>query len=285
MSLVVAIKDKDRFILGADKQASVWNSKTHNATKIWPTEYEGCCMGSVGYARASQIIQFIKGLLDGVGFGKPELDDAFIHLQLPRTIYETLKMHGAIPEAPEGSQFILPNDFFIAYKDRCWKINQDLSVEEVEEYDAIGSGSEVALGVIETSYMYKEKNPYQIITNAIDIAAEKTLYVDHEVEFAETVPDKKDIVNRMLALGYDVPDSIKKAKNPMEAYAKFVLGLHKPEKQEKPENSSEAEVNEPKESKDIEKSDEEPKDQADNKIDKKSDKKTKKKQRLLEDKE
>ena len=97
MSLVVAIKDKDRFILGADKQASVWNSKTHNATKIWPTEYEGCCMGSVGYARASQVIQFIKGLLDGAGFGKPELDDAFIHLQLPRTIYETLKMHGAIP--------------------------------------------------------------------------------------------------------------------------------------------------------------------------------------------
>ena len=283
MSLVVAIKDKDRFILGADKQASVWNSKTHNATKIWPTEYEGCCMGSVGYARASQVIQFIKGLLDGAGFGKPELDDAFIHLQLPRTIYETLKMHGAIPEAPEGSQFILPNDFFIAYRDRCWKINQDLSVEEVEEYDAIGSGSEVALGVIETSYMYKEKNPYQIITNAIDIAAEKTLYVDHEVEFVETVPDKKDIVNRMMALGYEVPDSIKKAKNPMEAYAKLVLGISEPEK---PNETNEAKANEPKDpAKDLEKSDEEPETQDDKKAEKKSGKKTKKKQRLLEDKE
>ena len=242
MSLVIAMKDKNRFILGADKQVSQWNNKLHSATKVWYTEYEGCCIGSVGYARASQVIQYIKGLLNAAGFGKAELDDAFIHLQLPVTLYETLKLHGIIVDDPT-QPFSLPNEFFIAYKDRCWKIGQDLTVIEVEDYDAIGSGQDIAMGVIETSFMYNEKNPYQIITNAIDVSAEKTLYVDHEIEFVETVPDKKDLLNKMTALGYEIPDEVKKAKNPSEALVKFALGVDQSaevaKSDEKPEETTE----------------------------------------------
>jgi len=35
MSLVVAIKDKDRIVMGADKQVSAGDSKDHTNTKIW----------------------------------------------------------------------------------------------------------------------------------------------------------------------------------------------------------------------------------------------------------
>ena len=34
MSLVVAVKDKNRIVLGADKQTSAAGNKEHNATKI-----------------------------------------------------------------------------------------------------------------------------------------------------------------------------------------------------------------------------------------------------------
>ena len=34
MSLVVAIKDKDRVVLGADKQVSTGDTKNHTNTKI-----------------------------------------------------------------------------------------------------------------------------------------------------------------------------------------------------------------------------------------------------------
>ena len=244
MSLVIAIRDKDRFILGADKQGSLWNNKEHTATKVWYTEYEGCCIGSVGYARASQIIQYIKGLLDGAGFGRAELDDAFIHLQLPRTLYETLKAHGIIVDDPAQPQpFSLPNTFLIAYKDRCWKIEQDLTVIEVEEYDAIGSGQDIALGVIETSFMYGEKNPYQIIANAIDIAAEKTLYVDHELDFVETGADKKDLANKLAVFGMPkekIKEVEKAAKSgDKAAMTDIIMNQNKPE--DKP--TEEAEVN------------------------------------------
>ena len=265
MSLVVAIKDGNRFILGADKQASTYNNKVHTATKIWETEYENCCIGSVGYARASQVIQYIKGLLDNAGFGKAELDDAFIHLQLPRTIYETLRVHGVIADDPM-KEFVLPNAFFIAYKDRCWKINQDLSVEEVETYDAIGSGEDIAQGVIETALAYGEKNPYMVISHAIDIAAEKTLYVDHEIDFVETGHTKKDTINKLDALGIEVPAEVRKAKNPAEALLGLMLNpkqAEAPKEETKPE--SESAVNET---------------EAEEKPKKKS-----KKQRLLENKE
>ena len=38
MSLVIAIKDKDRIVLGADKQASTGGTKDHTNTKIWAVE-------------------------------------------------------------------------------------------------------------------------------------------------------------------------------------------------------------------------------------------------------
>ena len=69
MSLVIAIRDKDRIVLGADKQVSTGGSKEHTSTKIWPVaELPGAIMGGVGSARASQIIQYAniidKNLID-----------------------------------------------------------------------------------------------------------------------------------------------------------------------------------------------------------------------------
>lgn len=275
MSLVVAIKDGNRFILGADKQASIWNNKEHSATKVWYTEYEGCCIGSVGWARASQIVQYIKGLLDGAGFDKSELNDEYIHLQLPRTIYETLKAHGAIVENLE-QPISFPNDFFIAYKDRCWKIGSDLSVTEIDEYDAIGSGSDIALGVVETALSYHEKNPYMIISKAIDIAAEKTLYVDHEIDFVETGQLKRDTVNKLDALGIEVPDEIRKSKDPAQALLSYMLN------QEAAESGSPTNTDKKSNSKDKPKKDAEKNNKKDN-TSKKG--KSTKKQRLVENKE
>ena len=61
MSLVIAIKDKDRIVFGADKQVSGAGSKSHNTIKIWDVpELPGAIMGGVGSLRASQVIQYSK---------------------------------------------------------------------------------------------------------------------------------------------------------------------------------------------------------------------------------
>lgn len=218
MSLVIAYKQNNRFILGADKQATCgWNKKVHTATKIWKayiSDTDYYCMGAVGSARGAQVIANIQGLLDGLPFGTKEIPDAFINITLPRCLYETLKNNGldvAIDSEEEGKHMYLPCAYFFAYKDRCWFIGQDMTVEEVGDYMAMGSGEECAIGSIDTSVMYKEKNPFRIITTAIDIAAERTLHVDHEIEFVETVEQEADLMQQMEALDPAQAAAIKEA--------------------------------------------------------------------------
>lgn len=219
MSLVIAMKHNGRVILGADKQATCgWNKKVHTATKVWMTEYEGCCMGAVGSARGAQVIANIQGLLDGLTFGTKEIPDQFINIALPRCIYETLKNNGIdmAQDTEEGKHMYLPCAYFFAYKDRCWYIGQDMTVEEVEDYMAMGSGEECAIGSIDTAVYYKEKNPFKIITTAIDIAAERTLHVDHEIEFVATGELQDDFIQQLEALdpvqAEAVKDAIKEKK-------------------------------------------------------------------------
>lgn len=227
MSLVIAYKQNNRFILGADKQASCgYNKKVHTATKIWKafindTDYY--CMGAVGSARGAQIMANVQGLMDGVSFANKTLPDAFINITLPRSIYETLKNNGldlAVESDEDGKSLYLPCAFFFAYKDRCWYIGQDLTVEEVETYMAMGSGEECAAGSIDTSVMYKEKNPFRIITTAIDIAAERTLYVDHEIDFVTTEDKSTDLLNQLEAIDPAQAAAVKELAKQAKAKAK-----------------------------------------------------------------
>ena len=147
MSLVVAIKDKERIVLGADKQASTGGSKDHTCTKIWKLEeLPGAIMGGVGSARASQIIQYSQ-IIDKNLLNK-EINTDFIVRVLAPTLAAGLKANGIVVDASDGAKCdMMPNAFIFAYKDKAWSIWHDLSVSEIGEYIAIGSGSDVARGV------------------------------------------------------------------------------------------------------------------------------------------
>ena len=183
MSLVIAIKDNDRIVLGADKQASIGDSKEHTFTKLWDViGLNGAVMGGVGTARASQILQYWniidKNYLDEKG----EFDTDYVVNVLTQNIVEALKANGVVVEDDKG--VIIPNSFIFAYKDRAWMIYSDLSVGEIDDTLAIGSGSEIAKGVL---YATKDKSPFERIITSIQAASENTLYVDDNVDLFTTV--------------------------------------------------------------------------------------------------
>ena len=122
MSLVIAIKDKDRIVLGADKQVSTGGSKEHTCTKIWPVdELPGAIMGSVGSARASQIIQYAN-VIDK-NMISIDVDTDFIICSLAPTIAAGLKANGINTEVKDDDICtMLPNSFIFAYKDKAWLI-------------------------------------------------------------------------------------------------------------------------------------------------------------------
>jgi 20S proteasome alpha/beta subunit len=208
MSLVVAIKDKDRIVLGADKQASTGGNKDHTNTKIWEVEeLPGAIIGSVGSARASQIIQYSqiidKNLLN------QNLDTEFIVRILAPTLANGLKANGITVDAPEGAKCdMMPNAFIFAYGDRAWTIWHDLSVSEIDKYFAIGSGSDVARGVL---YATQDQDPFKRIVTSIDAAAESTLYVDDGIDLLATKRYEEDLNAMAVALGLPLPKTKKKA--------------------------------------------------------------------------
>lgn len=209
MSLVVAIRDKGRFVLGADKQSSTGFNKDHTSTKIWEvSRLKGAVMGGVGSARASQIIQNTpiadKNDIDAIG----AINTEWVITSLIPCIVSALRTNGIKCDVPEdGSCVMIPNAFLFAYKENAWMIWNDLSVTEVEDYIAIGSGSDVANGAL---FATEDKNPFDRIVTAIDAAAETTLYVDNGVDILTTGTLKSDAKAIAGALGVDLA-ALKKA--------------------------------------------------------------------------
>ena len=210
MSLVIAIKDKDRVVLGADKQVSTGDSKEHTYTKIWEVEeLPGAIMGSVGAVRGSQIIQY-SNIIDKNLINVENLSTDFIICSLVPTIIAGLKQNGVNLEAKEDLTCeMMPNQFIFAYKDKAWVIGNDFSVSELYEYFAIGSGSDVAKGAL---FATEDKNPFERIVTAIDAAAETTLFVDHGIDLLVTENHQDDTELAAVALGLKQPKAEAKPK-------------------------------------------------------------------------
>lgn len=203
MSLVIAIKDKDRIVLGADKQVSAGDSRSHTSTKIWQVqELPGAIMGSVGSARASQIIQYIPVIDKNLLGNDNNINTEFVICSLAPTIAAGLKANGVVVEAANDATCeLMPNAFIFAYKDNAWMIWNDMSVTELTDYLAIGSGSDIARGVL---YATEDKNPFERIVTSIDAAAEATLFVDHGIDLLVTKNRDTDEKQAAKALGYDL---------------------------------------------------------------------------------
>ena len=87
----------------------------------------------------------------------------------------------------------------------------DLSVTEITDYFAIGSGSDVARGAL---FVTGDKNPFDRIVSCIDAAAESTLFVDDGIDILVTEEHKDDEKLLAKALGLEIgkPEKSKKAK-------------------------------------------------------------------------
>lgn len=208
MSLIVAIKDRDRFVFGSDRQASFGQNKSHDATKIWPVEgLPGAIMGSVGTVRGAQLIQYNNIIdLNAVAANGGPCTTYVVNSLVP-SIYKCLKANGMTVTTEGGadgdSTYWLPNIYLFAYEDQAWCVWHDLTVIEIENYKAIGSGSDVADGVL---FATSKQNPFERIATSIAAAAETTLFVDMGIDILATKAYPKDKKQIKAALGEDATE-------------------------------------------------------------------------------
>lgn len=212
MSLVIAIKDKNRIVLGADKQGSFGDSKEHTFTKLWEVpDLDGAIMGGVGTARASQVLQFAH-IIDKNYISNNGLTTDYIVTVIVPNIVDALTENGVVCKDDNGGTLI-PNNFIFAYEDKARMIFSDLSVSEIEDTLAIGSGQDVAKGVL---YATKDKNPFERIVTSIQAASVHTLFVDDNVDFFATDffdEDEQILIDLgLLEKEEEVEEEVKKKK-------------------------------------------------------------------------
>lgn len=188
MSLVVAIKTEEGIVMGCDSQVSYGNNKyslsNDLSCKIW--NIINCpygLMGSVGILRDSQIIS-AHAIIDPTKIITDSIDFDYVVCDLYSCICDILESYHRISLAPtydESGTFIPPilnNEFIFAYKDEAYQISQEGCVRAIDDYLVIGSGAEIATGVLDNNV---DKAPEERIIEAISTCNRNTLYIDNNV--------------------------------------------------------------------------------------------------------
>lgn len=189
MSVVVAIKDKNKIVIGCDSQVSYGHlkSKLDNelCCKIW--DIENCkkgIMGVVGSLRDGQIIQCEEHLIDELKQFKNEVNYKYVVKILVNKIYELLFNNNRIKKDTHGNyQDYIGSSFIFAYKDMAYLIDRDLTVLPIEDYIVIGCGDEIAMGVLENN---KGKSAEERILEAIKTCSEKSSGIDSNIVIKTT---------------------------------------------------------------------------------------------------
>ena len=189
MSVVIAIKQKDKIYVGCDTQVSSGSGykgqlKGPNQ-KIWHhNDLPNLVMGGVGSLRDIQIIQTCKDVIDPLAILTKGVDFSYLVNNFFSNVYTTLLEKNRVPLNEHGHPAsTIESAFLVAIDDKMFIVDQDGSVMGGEDYLVIGSGASVATGVLETN---KNKKAKDRILEAIQACSDNTLYVNEHVVLTST---------------------------------------------------------------------------------------------------
>lgn len=198
MSVVIAIKGKDCVYMGCDSQVTIGSGKrtlkSVNNFKIWKVDgFPNCLMGGVGNFRDLCFLRCTPEIIPQTCLLTNSLDYATVVTQIVPTIWQTLVAYGVyqdkplVPDENRGTG-ALGSQFLIACGTNLYNIGADGTVEEIEDYIAIGSGDDLANGSLKTT---EDSNlsPEERIAAAIDAASRGNAYVSNPIIVADTVSE------------------------------------------------------------------------------------------------
>lgn len=167
MTCIVAIKEGNKIYMGADSAASGgdFSQRTRNDPKIY-------VVGGYMFGFTSS---FRMGQLLGHSFIPPDRDprvslDKFMPTLFIDAVRKCLKEGGY---ATKESDAEVGGTFLVAFEGHLFEVYSDYQVaENILGYDAVGCGSEIAMGSLHTSYQHTVLYPNQRLEAAL-LAAEE----------------------------------------------------------------------------------------------------------------
>ena len=195
MSVVVAVKEGNKIYMGADSQVTKGGTRTTlknpNNYKIWKVDgCEKCLMGHVGNLRDGNVVRLMSSVVDDYDEFYKRVDYRFVVKYLVPEIVKTLRNASFIKASSDYVDFI-DSSFLFAYRDKLYSINSDLSVIEIDDYIAIGSGADQAIGSLLST---EGQDPKERIVKAIKASAAADIYVDYPIILSDTGKTEFEII-------------------------------------------------------------------------------------------
>jgi ATP-dependent protease HslVU (ClpYQ) peptidase subunit len=178
MSVIVAVKDKNRFVVGSDIRCSCsdgyYLDSYKSLRKIKHLDLNNeiiiGCVGNVA------ILELFEDVLNNVS----KINRKTLCKEVVPSLMRLVK--GSIFEYKDGG---LDGELLVAYKDTAFTISPNFNVIEIEEYTAIGSGTMVALGSLYTSKLSNSSAEQRVIL-AIKAAGSMVKSVSKESIIGDT---------------------------------------------------------------------------------------------------
>lgn len=214
MSVVIAIKENGIIYMAADTMVTLGDSKRHltsnSSQKIWAVnDTSNCIMGGAGYLRDINLIRYCtNNLVPEANIIKEDIDTGTIMQNTVPIIFDTIREYSSIVSSdPDDVEFA--SEFVWAYKDHLFHIMPDGLVEEIDDYCAIGSGSDAALASLQHT---KDEPVYVRLYKALHSASEISLYVANPYVVIDT--DRCELAVLELADNSDAHDSSEADEEP-----------------------------------------------------------------------
>ena len=185
MSVAIAIKQNDKVYVGVDSLTSCGFSKitlsNPNNYKMWKTRgLDNSLMAHTGNARDMGVVKF-QNYIPEVRSLTQDIDFEFVQTELMYDIFDSCKERGFVNDNDEGPS--LTSSYLFTYQDKIYLLNTDLTVIEFNDYAAIGSGKDSALGSLASS----KNDPVEIrIIKAIIAASNIDLHVGFPIIISNT---------------------------------------------------------------------------------------------------
>ena len=194
MSVVVAIKEGKKVYIGVDSQVTKGGTRTTlknpNNYKVWRVpNAPHCLMAQVGSFRDSNVVRLMDRLVTDYNIYREHIDYEFVVKKVVPDIVEELKKYGMLKD--EKYVECMDSAFVFAYCDQLYMIGRDLSVIEIDDYVAMGSGEDQAIGSLLST---EGEEPKERIVKAIKASAAADIYVDYPIILTDTENGEFEII-------------------------------------------------------------------------------------------
>ena len=212
MSVVVAIKEGKKVYIGVDSQVTKGGTRTtlknpHNY-KVWRVpNAPHCLMAQVGSFRDSNVVRLMDRLVTDYNIYRDHVSYEFVVKKVVPDIVEELQKYGMLKE--DKYVECLDSSFIFAFEDQLFMIGRDKSVIEIDDYVAMGSGEDQAIGSLLST---EGESPKERIVKAIKASAAADIYVDYPIILTDTENGEFEIITEKNEDKYLKKPSIRREK-------------------------------------------------------------------------